>query len=75
MPTLPNLNKYAVVSDKNNSAAVRDLRDWFRRIPLFTLDQKMVLYSICGYIFNDRAQPYGISSAACNIFVYIIYRV
>ncbi len=77
MPTLPNLHIYAEVFDRNNSAAVRDLRDWFRRIPLFTEDQKYVLYSICGYIFNDCAQPYGISSAVCNVFCvyYLLFQI
>ncbi len=74
MPTLPNLRKYAKVFMKNACAALRDLADAFRQIPLNIEDQEFIIYSVFGMVWKDCYQPYGVSSAPsnCQYFVSLI---
>ncbi len=66
MPSLPNIKKYASLFLKNNYFALRDLKDCFRYIPLFSEDQQYVTYCLFGMVWKDCAQPYGVSSAPSN---------
>ncbi len=74
MPSLPNLKEYAKLFLSNSFAAIRDLSDAFRQIPLYKPDQEYIVYSLFGLIFKDCFQPYGVSSAAsnCQYFVSLL---
>lgn len=66
MPTLPNLKDYINLLIDSNYFALRDLSDAFRQIGLASKDVGVIGYSLFGFYFFDRKQPYGISSAASN---------